>query len=91
MLKIGHIAEAAGIGVALHGAMNDAYGQHLAFAMPTNIWGEFYIDSAPGVPLEDGWRPTPGMALPKGGHLVPSDAPGFGITLSLDQIEAATA
>lgn len=91
VLKIGHIAEAAGIGVALHGGMNDAYGQHLAYAMPTNIWGELYIDSAPGVPLEDGWRPTPGMALPKGGYLVPSDAPGFGITLNLDQIEAATA
>jgi len=29
------------------------------------------------------------MAAPRGGWLVPSDAPGFGIELTLDQIEAA--
>lgn len=70
--------------------MNDSYGQHTCLAMPSNTWGELYVDSAPGVPLEEGWRPTPGMAVPKNGTLVPNDAPGFGIELTLDEVEAMT-
>ncbi len=88
--KIGHIAEGAGLQVSLHGGMNDSYGQHTCLAMPSNTWGELYVDSAPGVPLEEGWRPTPGMAVPKNGTLVPNDAPGFGIELTLDEVEAMT-
>jgi len=90
-IKIGHVAEAAGLQIALHGAMNDAFGQHACHGIMANTWGEFLIDSAPGVPLEEGWRPTPGMAVPKDGWLVPSDAPGFGIELTKDEIEAMTA
>ncbi len=88
-LKIAHIADAAGIQIAMHGGVNDAYGQHVCYALPNNIWGEIYIASAPGVPLEEGWRPTPGMAIPKNGWLVPSDAPGFGIEMTRDEVEAA--
>ncbi len=86
-IKIGHIAEGAGLQVALHGGANDSYGQHLCYAMPSNFWGELYVDSAPGIPLEEGWRPTPGMAVPKNGRLIPSDAPGFGIELSRDDLD----
>ena len=90
-MKIGHIAEGAGLQVAIHGGVNDAYGQHACHAMPSNTWGELYVDSARGVPLEEGWRPTPGMAVPKDGWLIPSDAPGFGIELTLDELEAMKA
>lgn len=91
VVKICHVAEAAGISVILHGGMNDAYGQHASHAMPAIPWGELSATSAPGVPLDgnEGPRQTPGMAFPKDGMLVPSDAPGFGIELTLDDLEAA--
>ncbi len=91
VVKICHIAEAAGISVMPHMGANDAYGQHLCYAMPAVHWGELFIGSAPGVPLESvrGYRQTPGMSLPKDGTLVPSDAPGFGIELTLDELHAA--
>ena len=91
VVKICHIAEAAGISVMPHMGVNDAYGQHVCYAMPAVPWGELFIGSAPGVPLDSilGFRQTPGMALPKDGTLVPSDAPGFGIELTLDELQAA--
>ncbi len=71
--------------------MNDANGQHVCYAMPSIPWGELSATSAPGVPLDgvQGSRQTPGMAVPKDGRLVPSDAPGFGIELTLDELLAA--
>lgn len=88
-VKICHIAEAAGIPVMPHGGMNDCYGQHTCYAMPNIPWGEFFVGSAPGVPLSEGYRRTPGMATPDNGRLVPSDAPGFGIEFTLAELEAA--
>ena len=44
--------------------------------------------SAPGVPLSEGYRRTPGISVPDEGYVVPSDAPGFGIELTLDEVEA---
>ena len=90
VVKICHIGEAAGIAVIPHGGMGDAYGQHTCFAMPNIPWGEFYMGSAPGVPLDEAPLRTPGMAVPHGGYLVPTDAPGFGIELTRDDVEAAT-
>ena len=91
VVKICHIAEAAGISVMPHMGVNEAYGQHVCYAMPAVPWGELFVGSAPGVPLESARsnRHTPGMALPKDGMLVPSDAPGFGIELTLDELHAA--
>lgn len=89
-VKICHIAEAAGIPVMPHGGMNDAYGQHTCFAMPNIPLGEFFVSSAPGVPLDEGLRTTPGMSLPENGFLTPSDAPGFGIEMTLAEVEAAS-
>ena len=88
--KVNAIAESAGIEIAMHAGCNDAYGQHLCYALPNNLWGEFNVTSGVGVPLIDGYRPTPGMSVPEDGYLVPSDAPGFGIEISRDSIEAAT-
>ena len=90
-VKICHIADAAGIQVMMHLGANDAYGQHLCYAMPSNTWGEFLIQTAPGASLIDGFRPTPGMALPKDGFLVPNEAPGFGIELTMQELESAIA
>jgi len=89
--KVAAIADAAGIAIAMHGGVNDSYGQHVCYALPGNQWGEIYVASAPGVPLLEGWRPTPGMSVPVAGWLVPSDAPGFGIEMTQDELEAAVA
>ena len=89
VVKICHIAEAAGISVITHCGMNDAYGQHISYAMPNIPWGEYLLRSAPGVPLVEATYRMPGIAVPENGHLVPHDAPGFGIELTLDAIEAA--
>jgi len=86
-VKICHLAEAAGLSVITHAGMNYPYGQHLAFAMPAIAWGERSEGvSAPGVPLEEMTR-LPGTAAIKDGCLVPNDAPGFGIEVSLEWLE----
>ncbi len=41
---------------------------------------EFWLGSDPGVPLAEACR-IPGMAVPRDGVLVPSDAPGFGMEI----------
>ncbi len=89
-VKICNVAEAAGIQVMPHLAGGDSYGQHLAFGMSVCTWAEFLIITAPGEPMHDGYRTNPGMAFPRDGMLVPSDAPGFGIELSMSDIEEAT-
>jgi len=87
-VKICHMAEAAGISVIPHGGMNDPYGQHTSFAMPGIPWGEFFVASAPGISLGEGFRRVPGMSLPVDGYLTPNDSPGFGIELSMEDIES---
>ena len=89
-MKVATIAESAGLEIAMHAGCNDAYGQHLCYALPGNRWGEIFIGSPPGVSLMDAYRATPGMTLPVDGQLVPSEAPGFGIEITLAGIEAAT-
>ena len=88
-VKVCHIAEAAGIAVIPHGGMNDAYGQHTCYAMPNIPWGEAFVGTAPGVPLSEGHRRTPGMRVPEKGRLVPNDAPGFGIEYTLADLQNA--
>ena len=89
-IEIADVARAAGLELALHLGGNDSYGQHACLALPHYRWSEFYMGGAPPENLMDAYRGTPGMALPVNGRIVPSDAPGFGIELTLDQIEAAT-
>jgi len=90
-LKINAMAEAAGIGVIPHGGLNDAFGQHVCYALPNVPWGEYVIGTAPGVPISEGVSRNPGhMEYAKDGYLVPSDAPGFGMEVSLEDLEALT-
>ena len=76
--KIAHTADAAGLGLMLHGGGGSPYGQHFSIASPCVQWLECFTGTAPGVPLEK--RPRlPGLVVPKEGWLTPSDAPGFGL------------
>jgi L-rhamnonate dehydratase len=84
-LRIAAMADAAGLSVITHAGMNTPYGQHFAYAVPCCPMGEFFLGSAPGVPLAE-TRLFPGQAMPENGRLVPSDGPGFGLGATLDDI-----
>lgn len=81
--KIAATADAAGISVILHGGGNSVFGQHFSIATAAVPWLECFVGTAPGVPLEEGWR-LPGQAEPKDGWLTPNDAPGFGLEIAAD-------
>ena len=85
-VKICHLAEAAGVTVIPHAAMNSIFAQHICYAMPNIAWGEFFLGSPPGVPLSE-VVPFKGQAVPHDGYLVPNDGPGFGLALTLDDLE----
>lgn len=88
LVRICHIAEAHGQTVICHAGMNYPYGQHLSYAMPAIQWGERSEGvSPPGVPLEE-MVILPGTPVIKDGYLVPSDAPGFGLEITLDWLES---
>ncbi|MDG1878168.1 MAG: mandelate racemase/muconate lactonizing enzyme family protein [Acidimicrobiales bacterium] len=87
-VRIAGLARQHGLDLAIHCAVNDSFGQHLAFALAENVIGEMYVGGA--LALADSYRSTPGMALPTEGRVVPVDAPGFGIEITLDGIEAAS-
>jgi L-rhamnonate dehydratase len=84
--RINHIAEVAGIPVALHAGMNTPYGQHFSLAAPNVLWGEYFMGSPPGVPLDEA-KVFPGMAVPQNGILVPNNEPGFGLGLTESVLE----
>lgn len=86
MKRIAAIADAAGVALIPHAGGNTPYGQHACAALPAIPWVEFFIGSPPGVPLDETDR-LPGMAVPDGGWLAPSDEPGFGIDRSALDIE----
>jgi L-rhamnonate dehydratase len=85
-VKICHIAESAGIAVVPHAGINTPYGQHLGLAMPPCTGGEYFLGTAPGILLAE-VALTPGTATPADGFVTPSDAPGFGLGLTLDGVE----
>jgi len=82
IIKIYHIAEAAGLSVIPHGSGGSAYGQHACYGLAAVPMIECSgpVMTEPGVPLEEKDR-LPGTPVPKDGHLKPSDAPGFGLEL----------
>jgi L-rhamnonate dehydratase len=85
-LKIVAAAEAAGLKVILHAGGNTPYGQHFTYAMPGMNWLETFVSTPPGVPvLEGAW--LPGQSIAEQGHLIPSNAPGFGQEVSEDLLE----
>ena len=89
-VKICHLAEAGGLSVIAHAGMNTPFGQHLSFAMPAVSWGERSEGvSPPGVPLAE-MVLLPGTPVIESGSLVPSDAPGFGLEITPEWLEART-
>jgi L-rhamnonate dehydratase len=85
--KIADAADAGGINVILHGGGLTPFGQHFTFATAAAPWCEYFVGSPPGVPLSEAAR-FPGQAVAKDGWLVPNDAPGFGMEIAEDWIEA---
>jgi len=86
-LKIATLAQSFGQSVVLHAGINTPYGQHFSVAMPNCPIGEYFVGSAPGVPF-DQVRLTPGTPVPVDGRIRPNDEPGFGLGLTLADIEA---
>ena len=82
--RIANLADAAGLMVCLHGGANNAYGQHLTFAMQNMPWGECFVATAPGVPLE---ARLPGAAVPQNGYLGLPAGPGFGVEIPDEHLE----
>ncbi len=70
--------------------MNTPYGQHFSFATPGVRWGEYFLGSAPGIPLEQTVI-FPGMSVPRNGRLVPNGEPGFGLGLTDAVLDAMVA
>jgi L-rhamnonate dehydratase len=88
-VRICHLAEAHGLTVISHAGMNYPYGQHLAYAMPAIPMGERSETVAPpGVPLAE-MVTLPGTVPIKDGYVAPTDAPGFGLEVTLDWLERA--
>ena len=85
-LKIYNLAETSGIITIPHGGANPPFGQNFALDISESPFAEFHMGFDPGIPLEE-LPYTPGMALPKDGKIIPSDAPGFGIEIKEDNIE----
>ena len=86
-LQIAQLAQAASLPVILHAGMNTPYGQHFSMAVHNAPVGEYFVGSAPGVPLDE-VRLTPGTATPREGKVTPPDAPGFGLGLTLQAVGA---
>ena len=84
--KISASADAAGLSIILHGGARNPYGQHFSYALSSVPWLEYFINSAPGVPLAEAPR-LPGQAIAENGWLVPNDAPGFGLELREEWLE----
>ena len=84
-VKIYAITEAAGLQTSPHKAGSTPFGQHFAIAMPESSLAEFWLETDPGIPLDE-LNPIPGMAVPRDGYVVPSQAPGFGMEIAEDWI-----
>ncbi len=84
-VKIYAIAEAAGLQTSPHKAGSTPFGQHFAIAMPESSLAEFWLDTDPGIPLNE-VNTIPGMAVPRDGCVLPSQAPGFGMEIAEDWI-----
>jgi len=84
-IKIYTLAQAFGIKTVPHGGANTPWGQHFAYAMPESSMAEYWLGTAPGIPLDE-VRPIPGMSMPVNGEVTPTDAPGFGMEILDSQI-----
>lgn len=93
-IRICHMAAAANMPVVLHGGGLNQWGLHLSAAMPNVPMVEFFVGTAPGVPLDEQvrtrrdliWGPAL-RTVPVDGRIGPADGPGFGLELEDDWFE----
>jgi len=83
--RIAEMADVAGLTVCLHGGAMSPYGTHLTIAMPNMPWGEYFVGTAPGVPLAEGHSYN-GTFAPVDSYVYVSDEPGFGVDIPADQL-----
>jgi L-rhamnonate dehydratase len=82
-VKISQMAAAAGKTVCLHGGALNPYGLHLTWAMSNTPWGEYFIGSPPGIPLEE--VAHPGALIPRDSHIeFRPGGPGFGLDIQAE-------
>lgn len=84
-LKIYAIAEAAGLPTIPHAGGSTPAGLHFAYALPESPIAEYWLPSAPGVPLKEAIA-MPGMPYAVDGRIKPTDAPGFGLEFRPEQL-----
>jgi L-rhamnonate dehydratase len=84
-VKIYTIGEAAGVITIPHGGANTPAAVHFAFAMPESPMAEYFLASAPGIPLRN--TTLPGLPVAVDGKLKLSDVPGFGLELRPEDFE----
>ena len=84
---VSELAQAAGKSVILHGGGRDPFGQHASFGLSGIPWLEYYVDTAPGVPLGEG-RGGAGRLIPQDSWLTRSDEPGFGLGIDAGRLVA---
>ncbi len=84
-VKICQMADAAGLTVILHGGGGNQYGLHLSAAMANTPWVEYFVPTAPGVPLAEAQSIT-GQSIPKDGYMMPNSGPGFGLEIAEESL-----
>ena len=90
-VRICHIAEAHGLTVIGHAGMNYPYGQHLALAMPVDPHGASAPRAWPRRACRwRRWSPCRARCPIKNGRVRPTDAPGFGLEVTREWLEART-
>lgn len=85
-LKIYALGEAAGIPTVPHAGGSTPAGLHFSAALPETTIAEYWLPSAPGIPLED-VAPMPGYPTPINGRIQPTDAPGFGLEFTESDLD----
>ena len=78
--KIAEMANNAGLMVCLHAGGLNPFGQHLTIAMSNMPWIEFFVGTAPGVPLDE-INHIPGTMMPVDSLVPVGHGPGFGMDI----------
>ncbi len=87
--QIAAMAESTDVGLSLHCGGNDPWSQHLAVALPGQGLTEVFFGGPP-VAGRSTYRSIAGGVAPEAGKTTANNGPGFGIELTLTDIERAT-
>jgi len=85
LVKICHIAEATGLRVNPHFGANTPMGLHACLALPAIEGAEYWLGTAPGIPIRFNNK-IPGHLNPENGTSTPPDRPGLGFEIEDDQL-----